>query len=527
MGENGQQRFRFSESPLWDLQRNYFEEQGLNAWSNDQVPQYITSNPMIATAYAEMIFGFLQDQSDRGENSDPVIILELGAGAGRLAFHVLHELCKLRDYAGIVLPPFRYVMTDLALKNVKVWGNHPAMQSFIREGLLDFAVFDAVHDTELNLVVSQASIRPGDLKQPLLIVANYFFDSIPQELIYVDDGKIFECDVLVELPNNSNQLKLSEVLEKMTLKYERRRAIEYEKENYQYHNVIKLYRQELEDSYILFPMTGLTCLERLNQLSQAGFLLITADKGDHQLENWKFAEPPQFIHHGSFSLTVNYHAIQYVYEQKGAKSLFTMQHYKNLNVGCILMMESPMSYANTRLAYRRFIERFGPDEFFSMKEWVDRRLDTMGLQQILAFWRLGGYDAEFFNQSAKHISVLLPEMNDEERLDIQKGIHIMWASYYAMKQRYDLAMDAGLLLFEMDMYEDAKMFLETSLSLRNDEEESVPTIFYCLAICSYELGLAEETTKFLRKALVLEPEHVEALALLNALNESAEKRDFH
>ncbi|MNI37007.1 Tetratricopeptide repeat protein [compost metagenome] len=463
-----------------------------------------------------MIFGFLQDQSIKGDISEPVTIMELGAGAGRLAFHVLHKLCELRDYAGIVLPPFRYVMTDLALKNVNAWGNHPNLQSFIQQGLLDFAVFDAVQDTELKLVVALTTIRPGDLKQPLLIVANYFFDSIPQELIYVSDGKMFECDVVIDFPDNFNLLKPSEALEQMTLNYEYRRAPEYEEDSYPYHDVIALYLQELEDSHILFPEVGLKCLERLSQLSQAGYLLITADKGDHRLENWKFAEPPELIHHGSFSLTANYHAIQYVFEQRGAHSLFSnMYHYKNINVGCIFMLEQPMSYANTRLAYRRFIDRFGPDDFFSMKEWVDRQLDTMGLQQILAFWRLGGYDAEFFIQGAKHISSLLPEASDEDMLDIQKGIHIMWSSYYVMEQHYDLALDAGLLLFEMDMYEDAMLFLEKSVHA--DEDESVVTVLYCLAICCCELGLEEEALEYLREALVLEPEHEEALALLKCL----------
>lgn len=107
----------------------------------------------------------------------------------------------------------------------------------------------------------------------------------------------------------------------------------------------------------------MTCLERLNQLSQAGFLLITADKGDHLLDNWKFSEPPELILHGSFFLTANYHAIQHVFEQRGATVLFPPHHYRNINVGCVLNIDIPMDYSNTRLAYRRFIERFGPDDF--------------------------------------------------------------------------------------------------------------------------------------------------------------------
>ena len=53
------------------------------------------------------------------------------------------------------LPPFRYVMTDLAMENVTGWKEHPSMQAYIEQGLLDFARFDAVHDTALNLVMCE------------------------------------------------------------------------------------------------------------------------------------------------------------------------------------------------------------------------------------------------------------------------------------------------------------------------------------------------------------------------------------
>lgn len=513
MTNKNKQRYRFSEAPIWNIQRKYYEEEGLKAWKNDQVPQYITSNPMIAASYAEMIFGFLQDLANQEYSSEPVTIVELGAGAGRLAFHVLSELCQLRDYAGISLPSFRYIMTDLAINNVVAWREHPAFQSFIAEGLLDFAQFDAVHDTALNLVVSGTTISEGDLKQPLIMIANYFFDSIPQELIYVGDGRIYEADVFVEYPKEHASLKPSDLLDQISLHYEHRRAPQYEQETFPYRDVIAVYQEQLEDSHILFPVAGLNCLERLNRLSQAGFLLITADKGDHLLDNWKFAEPPELILHGSFSLTANYHAIQHVFEQRGAMVLFPPHHYKNINVGCILNVDKPQDYFNTRLAYRRSIIRFGPDEFFSLKMGVDRNLDNMELQQILSFWRLGGYDAEFFIQSTKRISSLLQDADDGEKQDILRGIQLMWSSHYVMEQRYDLALDAGLLLFESEMYEDAKRFLE--ISIDQEQGEIVSTVFYCLAICCFELELEEDALGYLRKLIELEPDHEEALELLN------------
>ncbi|MBT2293365.1 tetratricopeptide repeat protein [Paenibacillus albidus] len=516
MTSDSPQRYRFSEAPIWELQRAYYEEQGIKAWNIDQVPQYITSNPMIGTAYAEMIFGFLQDRAMQGHLSETVNILELGAGAGRLAFHVLQKLCELRDYAGIPLPPFRYIMSDLPVKNIASWQQHPGLEPFVREGVLDFARFDVVNDTELQLVHSNTHIGAGDLQQPLMVIANYFFCSIPQELIYVDEGKTFDCDVSIRIPDPAAAAVPAELLQSVDLEYHYRRAESYEQEVYPYHEVIRFYQEKLVDSHVLFPEAALRCLERLGELSREGFLLLTADKGDHRLENWEFVEPPKLIYHGSFSLTANYHAMQYFFERKGAYSLFTGHHYKNLNVGCILMLPSPMSYIQTRLAYRRGIERFGPDEFFSMKEWVDPRIDTMGLQQFLGFWRLGGYDAEFFIQSAEHISSLLQDASDEELLDIHKGIQLMWEGYYPLVQNYDLALDSGLLLFEMGMYEAALSFLQRSLEA--NPEDPVMAVLYSLAICSYELGDEAGAAHYTRRALALEPDNEEARDLLAALN---------
>jgi tetratricopeptide (TPR) repeat protein len=292
--------------------------------------------------------------------------------------------------------------------------------------------------------------------------------------------------------------------------YHYRRAAEYEEESYPYRNVIELYKQKLEDSHILFPEIGLDCLERLGRLSQVGFVLLTADKGDHRMENWEFAEPPKLIHHGSFSLTANYHAIQHIFEQKGALSYFTEHHYKNLNVGCIIMLVQPASYANTRLAYRRFVERFGPDDFFSMKLWFDEHLESLELYSILAFWRLSRYDAQLFIQSAQRIQFLLPESSDEEAEDLRQGIQMMWAGYYPMNEQHHLALDCGNLLYELELYEEARMYFERSL------EDGTITVeaFYKLSVCCYEEGDETEASEYAHRVLTLEPEHEEAKALL-------------
>ena len=88
------------------------------------------------------------------------MILELGAGSGRLAFHLLTKLCELVDYSGIETAPFLYIMSDLPAKNITYWQQHKSLLTFVQRGCLDFARFDAQHDASLDLTLSAVSIRP-------------------------------------------------------------------------------------------------------------------------------------------------------------------------------------------------------------------------------------------------------------------------------------------------------------------------------------------------------------------------------
>ncbi|MBP1993889.1 SAM-dependent methyltransferase [Paenibacillus eucommiae] len=513
--KTGQQQriYRFSQAPIWELQRKYFEEQGIQAWQSGEVPQYITSNPTMAQAYAEIIFGFLRDRAVMGLTADPVYILELGAGSGRFAYHLMKALCRLLDDSGIKAARFCYIMSDLPAKNVAYWQQHRYLQPFVQAGLLDFAQFDAEHASALQLTESGLSIHPGDLQQPLLIVANYFFDSIPQELLYVNENQIYECGISLQYPEEAADLSTGELLESLNPEYHYRRAEEYEANSYVYKDLIELYRLHLDDSHFLFPAVGLSCLERLGRLSSQGLMLISADKGDHRLEYWEDREAPKLIRHGSFSLTANYHALQYIYERKGAKTLFTLHHYNHLNIGCILMLDDPEGYKDTRLAYRRFVENFGPDDFFSLKNMLDLHMDSMELVQLLAVWRLSGYDAQLFIQSFNRILAMLPTSTEAEMQDIARAIDFMWEGYYPIEEKHDLAFDCGLLLYEMDMLEEALVFFEHSLSAY----DAHVAVYYNTAICHYQLGSDEQAEAFALQSLSLEPEHEGALALIKLL----------
>ncbi len=92
----------FSQSLIWQLQRDYFRQAGIDAWRSGAVPHYITSNPVVGKTYAELVLALLRDLSLRGQREEPVYMLELGAGHGRLCYHFLKHF--ERYYAQSAIP---------------------------------------------------------------------------------------------------------------------------------------------------------------------------------------------------------------------------------------------------------------------------------------------------------------------------------------------------------------------------------------------------------------------------------------
>ena len=76
----------FSKSLIWQLNRDYYQNTGVDAWRQGIVPHNLTSNSMVGKTYAELIFAFLKDLAAKGQTQEKIYIMELGAGHGRLSF---------------------------------------------------------------------------------------------------------------------------------------------------------------------------------------------------------------------------------------------------------------------------------------------------------------------------------------------------------------------------------------------------------------------------------------------------------
>src|SRR5262249_24696687 len=190
---------RLSQSLLWRLQRNYFERHGIEAWRSGAVPHHITSSPFIADAYARVVLGFLRDCRVL-DHSQPVHIVELGSGSGRFAYSFLKKFLNLYRNSSLKEIPVKYVMTDFTNRNLEYWRTHPSLVPFIEERSLDLARFDLEHDVQIELLDSGEILSPATLRNPLIVISNYVFDSTPQDAFLAAEENLFEILVTLTTP---------------------------------------------------------------------------------------------------------------------------------------------------------------------------------------------------------------------------------------------------------------------------------------------------------------------------------------
>ena len=71
-----EKRTPFSKSLIWQLNRDYYIQKGLDAWIDGTVPHYLTSNSMVGRTYSDLIFAMLKDLAAKEETEKKVYTLK-------------------------------------------------------------------------------------------------------------------------------------------------------------------------------------------------------------------------------------------------------------------------------------------------------------------------------------------------------------------------------------------------------------------------------------------------------------------
>jgi tetratricopeptide (TPR) repeat protein len=474
---------RLSQSMLWKLQMAAYCTFGPEAWSTKGVPFYVTSNPFIARQYAQVVLGFIRDclaptAPTPLRLEEPVYILDLGAGSGRFAYMFLKSLHQILGSLGREELNICYVMTDAAQSNIDYWLRHPYLQGFIQENMLDAAFYHHQDPpSSLHLMKSGKELSEHTLKNPLIVIGNYFFDTIPQDLFLAKEGQLFEGRVTLTIPKNEETQQLSK---------EDPAVISYLRDEYEYvpienvtdyyldlpelNAILTNYRQRFDHIYFQFPIGSFHVIKFLHRLSNGRFLLLAGDQGRSTEEGLKEYEP-LISKHGSFSISVNYHAISMYIRSLNGVSLLTTYPDPMFVVMAAILGGEIENYRETILAFKTHIDYFEPNDYvriinYSEKEWVNPSIEV-----ILLLLKLGNWDPMnfhyFFKTIRRHASTSSPSIKHL----LAETIHNVWNNFFPIHQSEGaFVMNLGVLLYEIERYEDALQFFQRAIDLGFENE---------------------------------------------------------
>jgi hypothetical protein len=436
----------FVESKLWELQRQYFAARGQQAWSAGEVPHYITSNPVVAAGYAEVLVAFRRDRLRRDPGEEALWIVELGAGSGRFAHHLLQQLAALCEREGLDPAGFRYVLSDFCAANLEAWAQHPRFVPLFASGQLERARFDVMDTSALELEHGGERIGPGDLGAPVVVIANYLLDSIPADLLCFRQGQVERGLVRLHQRQEGGAPEAAALLQTLELDHRSEPLAAAPFAEPTLDGLLANYQRqlaEIEVAWLLFPAPALRALERLAALSRQGLLLLSADKGHHLLEEVLLPQPPGLVTHGSFSLSVNYHALCGWAEAVGGRALVPDPGRGGLHTVALLRLPEAADHRATAAAWRRHLAGFGPGDYLKLSQLACANAEQLSAEQLLAFLRLGQGDSHLFVRLLPRLQRLAADLQPQERLGLLESAAQVGRMQFPLDGREAEAMEEG------------------------------------------------------------------------------------
>jgi putative S-adenosyl-L-methionine-dependent methyltransferase len=486
-----------SQSVIWRLQRDFYTQRGLKAWTEDMVPAYITNNPFIAEMYAQIVAAYLVDCMGQSPLSPeaPLRILELGAGTGKFAYLFLRKITALLQAKNIDARLLHYCMSDCSEDLLTEWRHNSYLAGFVSSGILEFKLLRA----EENKAQQALAVEK---KGPLVVIANYVFDSLPQDAFVIADGKIFEAMVTTVTSGDEDGAPL---LSGLQLSFNNVPLVSGRYADESWNAILEHYRSRLPAATVLLPSSALGLLQQLSSSSDGRMMVLAADKGFTREDDLALVQgPPAIEFHARrhcFSQQVNFDAFARYFWGPGGEALFPAKHFANLSICAFLQRRQGDEFSATRKAYEETLAGFGPDDLFALMSWLNAHLEEVSVLQALALLRLTRWDPTAL---VRLFPVIVRQIRSvtAERKDLRNAVLSVWANHYPVSAAENvLAFHCGVILLELRFFAEAlAMFKTSEQTLGRTAATS-----YNLGLCAIALGRSADALEHMVEACNLDP----------------------
>ena len=493
--ENG---VSLSKSVIWDFQKQYFEDKGIHAWVGE-VPFYITSNVVFAHSYARVLAVFLCEgwASGRLSLEEPVYMVELGTGTGKFSFYCVSYLKKLVSKFK-TKGTFCYVMTDFTHRNLEAWKENASFDVLRDEGLLDFSIYDTSSSTSIYLEYKKKYLN--GLVNPLCVVANYVFDSIPHDFFSISQGALLEQKTVTSIQSDLFKDGKIEALKELSIEFIEEMCVLPRYEEAVLNEILEGYLQKYPEGNFLLPVGAFYSIRFLESLSRQGIFMLSSDKGYTVEETIKTSPGASLSFHGSFSLMVNYAAIASYMSLRGGDFYLDTQS-NGLRIGMFASSFNWKEFPHTAMAFEDHIIRFSTSDFLSVKNKLIEQKETLELTDLIAVLKLGQWDIDLFLLLASELMTKLDTFSIQHKSVLQEGLLIMQGQIFTMPHAQDPYFDLGRLAYQLGDLEASISLYSQSVAYNGAAD--CPHL-YNLVLSYYYLNLKTQALDYFQQCKTLD-----------------------
>jgi hypothetical protein len=434
-------------SELWTRQRDVYEALGPSAFGDGLVPWRATTCPRLADVEAELIAAFAGDTG-----ADAVTVVDVGAGTGRLAFHLAPALEARGVTAAVVL-------TDVARSTLEALTAQRQLAALAARGLVSVAPFDALAPHRLA-------------SGPVVFLAHYLFDTLPHAAYRRRAGAGFEG-------------ALDVAQDPWTWAFEPA--------------PLPACLDGRGDGTFLVPVGAARAMAAWRRTFDGPLLVLAADKG---VTARTVDEAPLLARHGTTSAGVDFEALsRLVAGDFRALAPATPSH--------VFTLYAFVSGGATSGLDAAWARRGARGEVLTLLGDFEALLGAApDAAATLSFLERTQDDPDLLAQLAGRLRSLA--LDEAQRHQLVRRIAAAAARHFVFKQRLDVPFELAVTAHHLGALELACALYALSL----EESGAHPSTVFNLALAHEGLGRRAQAVEALEVLLTLEPEHPRARALL-------------
>lgn len=512
-----QEPVAFSQSHLWEMLQKHFDEEGVEAWKTTQLPFYTTSNPFIAACYATIAYAFIKDKVKQNPEARnyPFYFLELGAGLGQFAYHFVKSLLKQIKDGPLADIQFCYVMSDITEKNTTFYEDHPAFVSYLQQGFVDFAVYNAEKNNPIKLIKKNINLNHEVLFNPLIVFANYFFDSLRNDLFCMQKNKL--SLLLASLSTEPKNMKNDKVLEleKIKIKYTPQETEENYYKNSDWNQLLSHYKRDLQDGVFSIPTMALQVMQSLTELTQNKLFFIATDSGFCSIDSLRNIGYPHLAFYTKFfAMAVNFHAISEYVKNVGGDAFLQDSHCGvKTNVFC---SERLADLVETSKALEESLRGFSPLDYYNLIMGLREKTQKYNADSIAAWLALSKWDPNVFLVLIERIIFLVENrINSEFTRFLKENLPKIADNYYYVPDAHCVLYEIAFVYSLLESYDVALTYYEKSVPFMKENYNLCYNMGHCQRLLGDEKGALES----MRRALAFNQKSASAKKWVSHLEE--------